>query len=195
VQISVPEPLTPNLGPAVPDRASLLSDLRSSADAFLGAFAALSSEQLAFHPGPGRWSVAETVEHVALAEVGSGKLLRGRLVREPAPEELLAGTVGADERLVTRMGDRTRSIAAPDFVSPSGTWPDAGAAGAAFRESRNATIDFLTATELDLARYAAPHPVLGPLTGLQWAHFLVRHCLRHREQIVEIPRAPGYPAV
>jgi len=29
---------------------------------------------------------------------------------------------------------------------------------------------------------------------LQWAYFLVRHCLRHVEQIEETKQAPGYPA-
>ena len=176
------------------DRLTLLGLLRSSADQFLGGFGGLVPDQLGFRPGPDRWSIAEVVEHVALAEVGSGKLIRGRLVREPAPDELLARTVGADQRIDQNLAVRDRVIPAPDFVQPTGTWADARAAGAAFLESRDATIGFLAATELDLSRHAAPHPVLGPLDGLQWTYFLVRHCLRHGDQIEEIRRSPGFPA-
>lgn len=178
----------------MPDRAALLSQLRSSADEFLSSFAGLTALQLRFRPAPDRWSIDETVEHVTLAEVGSGKLIRGRLVREPASPELLAQARDGEERIERTLRVRDRVIAAPDIVKPAGTWPDAVQAGAAFLESRNATIAFLATTELDLTRHAAAHPILGPLDGLQWAHFLIRHCLRHREQITEITRAPGFPA-
>lgn len=178
----------------MPDRDFLLDQLRTSADVFLSSFAAMTPAQLEFRIEPGRWSIAETVEHVALAEVGSGRLMRGRLVREPASPELLAQTGDGNERIERALRIRDRVIPAPDLVLPKGTWPDAHAAGAAFLESRHATIAFLAQAEADLTRHAAPHPILGPLDGLQWAHFLIRHCLRHRDQIQETARAAGFPA-
>jgi len=178
----------------MPDRHALLPLLRSSMTTFVDSFGSLGEPQLAFKPGPDRWSIAETAEHVILAEVGSGKLMRGRLVRQPTPPELLAATEGGDERIDQRLLVRDRRVPAPDFVMPVGTWPSARAMIEAFEESRRGTIEFLETTELDLSTYAAPHPALGPLTGLQWAYFLVRHCLRHVEQIEETKQAPGYPA-
>ncbi|MGE0555863.1 MAG: DinB family protein [Gemmatimonadales bacterium] len=178
----------------MPDRDALLPLLRSSMTTFVDSFASLGEPQLRYKPDPDRWSIAETAEHVILAEIGSGKLMRGRMVRQPTPPELLAATADGDERIDRRLGARGQRFPAPDFVMPVGTWPNASAMVGAFEESRLATIDFLETTSLDLTSYAAPHPALGPLTGLQWAYFLVLHCLRHVEQIEETKRAPGYPA-
>lgn len=177
----------------MPDRDSLIPMLRSSAEVFLGSFRGLSPSQLGFRPAPGRWSIAETAEHVVVAEVGSSKLMRGRMIREPTDPAVLAATEGGDERIDARLLVRARAFPAPDFVLPTGRWASAAEMVEVFEESRRATIEFLSSTPLDLGSYAAPHPALGPLTGLQWAYFLVRHCLRHVEQIDEVKGVAGYP--
>lgn len=178
----------------MPDRDTLLVMLRNSAAVFTASFRDLPSSRFHFPPANGKWTIAQTAEHVVLAEVGSGKLLRGRLSREPAPPDVLAATEGADARIDARLRVRDRVHPAPDFVMPTGRWQDPGEMAQAFAEGRQATIDFLQSTPLDLTRHAAPHPALGPLTGLQWAYFLVRHCLRHVDQIEEVKASPGYPA-
>ena len=177
----------------MPDRGALIPMLRDSARVFVDSVAGLSPPQLAFRPAPDRWSIAETAEHVILAEVGSSKLMRGRMIRESTPADLLAATAGGDERIDGRLLVRAGVLPAPDFVMPTGRWPTAVEMVDVFHESRQATITFLSTTPLDLATYAAPHPALGPLTGLQWAYFLVRHCLRHVDQIDEVKATAGYP--
>ena len=178
----------------MPDRDALIPMLRESARAFVDSFAGLSQPQLSFPPAPDRWSISETAEHVILAEVGSSKLMRGRMIRESTPPDVLAATAGGDARIDARLKVRAGVLRAPDFVMPKGRWATTGEMVEAFDESRQATIEFLTTTPLDLATYAAPHPALGPLTGLQWAYFLVRHCLRHVEQIEEVKASAGYPS-
>jgi hypothetical protein len=178
----------------MPDRSELVTLLRDSAAVFTGAFRGLDPAQFHFSPGPGRWSIAQTVEHVILAETGSVKLMRGRMAREAAPPDVLAATEGGDERIERRLGRRTAAFPAPDFVLPTGQWTRPDEMEAAFLEARSAAVEFLETSPLDLARHAAAHPALGPLTALQWAHFLVRHCLRHVEQIDEVKAAAGYPA-
>ena len=167
--------------------------LGESGGAFTDAFRGVTGGQFHFKPGPDRWSIAETVEHVTVAETGSGKLMRGRLAREATPPELLAQTVGAEERVDGRLLKRDRAFPAPEFVMPTGRWNTPDEMIAVFEESRQATIDFIKTTEQDLTTFAAPHPALGPLNGLQWGYFLVRHCLRHIDQINEVKAAVGYP--
>ena len=167
--------------------------LGESGGRFVGAFRGVNSEQFRFKMGADRWSIAETVEHVIVAETGSGKLIRGRLVREATAPELLAETVGGEERVDGRLMTRDRVFPAPEFVMPTGRWSTPDEMIAVFEESRQATIDFIRTTEHDLTSFAAPHPALGPLNGLQWGYFLVRHCLRHIDQIDELKGAPGYP--
>lgn len=172
---------------------ALVSMLGESGGAFTGAFRGVTGEQFHFKPEAGGWSIAETVEHVTVAETGSGKLIRGKLVREAPPPELLAETVGALERVDARLLTRERKVPAPEFVMPTGRWSTPEEMIAVFEESRQATIDFIRTTEHDLTTFAAAHPALGPLNGLQWGYFLVRHCLRHVEQIDEVKAAAGYP--
>ncbi len=167
--------------------------LGDSAGRFVGAFREVTGEQFHFKPAPNRWSIAETVEHVVVVETGSGKLIRGKLVREAPAPEVLAATVGAEDRVDGRLLVRDRLFPAPEFVMPTGRWSTPEEMIAVFEESRRATIDFIATTELDLTQFAAPHPTLGPLNGLQWAYFLVRHCVRHIDQIDELKAAPGDP--
>lgn len=174
-------------------RTGLLPLLRQSAEDFTTAVGGASQQQFHFKPAPGKWSIAETAEHVTLAETGSGKLLRSRLVKEPAPPEVLAEIEGKERLIDARLRVRDRVFPAPDFVLPTGRWPTPVEVLGVFRESRDATIAFLETTALDLSRYAAPHPALGMLNGYQWAYFMAVHALRHVGQIREIRSAAGYP--
>lgn len=178
----------------MPDRDTLIGLLRDSAGVFTRSFRDLSQSRFHFKPGPDRWSIAENAEHVTVAELGSVKLMKGRLIRGPTPPDVLAATAGADERIEQRLAVRDRRYPAPEFVLPEGRWSTPAEMEAVFTESRAALIEFLETTPLDLSAFAAPHPALGPLTGLQWAHFLARHCLRHVEQIEEVKATAGYPA-
>lgn len=175
------------------DRDRLIAQLRDSAARFTDSFRATSPAQFHFKPEPGRWSIAETAEHVIVAETGSGKLIRGKLVREEATAEAIAASAGAEERIDARLLKRGTVLPAPDFVMPTGRWSTPREMIDVFDESRAATIEFLLTAGLDLTRYVAPHPALGPLNGYQWAYFLVRHAERHVEQIEEAKRHSAYP--
>lgn len=176
------------------DRTALVADLKDSATRFAAAFRDLTPAQFHYKPAPDRWSVAETAEHVIVAETGSAKLLRGKLVREEAtPEQVEAARDGL-RRTEARLLNRDTPFPAPDFVMPAARWQTPAEMLAVFEETRNATIEFLATTPLDLTRYVAPHPALGPLNGEGWAQFLVLHCLRHLDQIVAVKASPGYPA-
>jgi DinB superfamily len=175
------------------DRIRLLELLRESSTTFQSSFSSVSAAQFAFKPEPNRWSIAETAEHVVLAETGSGRLFQGRLTRDPTPPEVLEATQGGEDRIDARLVNRGTSFPAPEFVLPTGRWKTAIEMIQAFNESRNRTIDTIERALHDYTRFAFPHPALGPLNGHQWAYFLVRHALRHVEQIDEVKQARGYP--
>lgn len=171
------------------DRPALIEGLVSSAGRFTDSFRGLDQDVFHFKPGAERWSVAETAEHVIVAETGSSKLMRGKMIREEAPAELLAATEGSEDRIDQRLVSRDRTFPAPEFVRPTGRWQTPEEMIAVFEESRTATIEFLRTTPLDLTRYAAPHPALGPITGHGWALFLIRHCIRHIDQMEDAKKA------
>ncbi len=175
------------------NRAQLIEGLETSAASFGAAFKGLGSGQFHFKPGPNRWSIAETVEHVVVAETGSGKLLRGKLIREAATPELIEAARDGFSRVDGRLLKREGGFQAPDFVLPTGRWSTPDEMTAVFDETRQATLEFLKATPLDLTRFVMPHPALGALNGYGWVYFVIRHCVWHIGQIDEAKGAPGYP--
>jgi hypothetical protein len=176
------------------DKVLLIKLLRDSATTFVDSFTGIPQARFHWRPGPERWSIAETVEHVVVAENGAGKLLAGRLIREPTPPEVLAATNDGDARIDARLGQRGTPFAAPDIVLPNGRWKTPEEMEAVFTASRSATIALLETSPIDFTQYAYRHIALGPLNGLQWAYFMARHALRHVDQIEETKRAPGYPS-
>lgn len=174
-------------------RDRLIALLRDSAATFIDSFRATTTDQFRFKPLADRWSIAETAEHVVVVETGSGKLVRGKLLREAATPEAIAAAQGGEDRIDARLVSRASPFPAPEFVLPTGRWQTPREMIEVFEESRNATIDFLLTTDVDLTRYVAPHPALGPINGYQWAYFLVRHTERHVEQIEDVKALPDYP--
>jgi hypothetical protein len=136
-------------------------------------------------PAAGRWSLAETAEHVTLVERSTAKLFRKRLFAEPAPAELLAAAAGKDELMRTWQEDRTPRTA-PDFVAPRGAWPGRLETLAVFLEERESVITSIRNAPAGLRRFGALHPVLGPLDAYQWALFLGYHLERHIRQMEEM---------
>lgn len=144
-------------------------------------------------PAPGRWSVAEILEHIGIVEGGITRLLRKQL------DEARAGGLGPEQdtspvvpmvpvRLVL---DRSLRIEANPRVLPtSGLTADA--AWQVLEDRRQALREFLIAADglaLGDVVIPVPHPRLGPLNGWQWLVFLGAHEGRHAGQIRELAQA------
>ena len=137
-------------------------------------------------PGPGQWSVAEILEHLAKVEQAVAALIATR-GREPLPA-MEPPVPEASER-VAGLRVRERRIDAPDALRPSGAL-SADEALAALAASRR--------TLLDAARAADPaalehrtyyHAVLGRLTLRDWLAFVAHHEARHAAQVDEVAAA------
>jgi hypothetical protein len=174
-------------------REEILDLLRRSGEEFVALVQGHRPDQFHFKPGPDRWSIAETAEHITLAETGSGRVIRGKLTAAPAPAELLAQSADGEERIMARLGLEGRSFPAPEIVVPRGRWATPEEVLSVFQEQRAATIDFLATTPLDLSQYAFPHIALGILNGWQWGLFLGYHAQRHNRQLREIRASAGFP--
>ena len=134
-------------------------------------------------PDPGRWSVAEVLEHLAVLEGGIVQLLRSQAAAGPA-EAAAASTL--DERAVL---DRSRPWVAPPRVQPRGEL-SAAAAWERLGQTRAALLAAMEGgDEQSLTQKTYPHPVLGPLSLRQWVTFIGLHEGRHAAQIEEIGQA------
>lgn len=128
----------------------------------------------------GRWSVAQHVEHLAIVEDGSGRLM-SKLIKQIQ----VTGAVETDDTSVLDSLDRYqvwnvgRRVEAPEWVRPrDGLTADEALARLA--TARERMIEALTkASGLALESATFPHPLVGPLNVYQWGIITAHHQQRH----------------
>ena len=105
----------------VAERETLLKNLADSRERLLGTVQGLSHEQLHYRLAPGRWTVAECVEHIATVEGRVLGLIQKTLGDSPTPAKRCAME---DSALVENVAGRITRFPAPEYVVPRGQWPD-----------------------------------------------------------------------
>jgi hypothetical protein len=184
------------LGPAVFGQALTQADrdrgvkyLEQTRDGVIAATKDLSEAQWKFKAAPDKWSVAETLEHIALGEDYMFGYVADTVMKAPA---------GAPDRDVAKMDalvlqlvpDRSNKRQAPPPLVPTGRWTPAEALDH-FLKSRARTIGFMQTTP-DLRQHVADSP-LGPLDGYEWLLFIGAHSERHTKQMLEVKASPDFP--
>lgn len=133
----------------------------------------------------GRFSIAEVVEHMAL----SNRLFERRL------GAILASDAG--ERPYTVLADAEvphlfeRAAEPPGIAEPTGDWRDREEALVRFEESARGVSVLAQQDTGNLRMKGAPHPLFGPLDGVQWALFAAAHTERHRSEIIGLAGLAG----
>ena len=94
--------------------------LEQSRDGVVAAVKGLSGAQMKFKPAPDRWSVAETLEHIALAENDADNLFAQAMKSSAATPDRDAAKV--DAMIVAMVPDRSRKAQAPPQLVPTGHW-------------------------------------------------------------------------
>lgn len=174
-------------------RAALIGELERSHIALLNAARGLTSTQFIWKPAPDRWSVAETLEHVALVE----GLFQGRLNRMSSAEpsgEAAERLAGKSEAVVQAGRNREIKRSAPGPAQPQGVFTTFEAFEAHFTPLRQRSITFVQTTDAPLHAVTEVHGALGELSGHQWLCLLAAHCERHTAQAHEVRATPGFPA-
>lgn len=142
-------------------------------------------------PAEDRWSVAETLEHLAIVE-GSIASLISSTVAAARARGLGAETETSSALAMldlARLRDRNRRVQASARATPTGTL-DATAAWAALEASRERLRAAMHGADgLALGTLSAPNAALGPLNLYQWIAFVGAHEGRHALQIAETAAA------
>jgi hypothetical protein len=165
--------------------------LEQTRDGVVAAVRGLSDTQMNFKPAPDRWSVAEVVEHLALAEDDVRSQIENGVMKSPAggPDR---ETAKIDAGIVMMVPDRSRKAKAPSQLVPSSRWAPAEALDH-YVKSRAQTIEFLKTTP-DLREHAADSPIGGPKwDGYEFLLFMGAHSARHTKQIDEVKADPNFP--
>jgi len=156
--------------------------LRRLHEAITSATETMNSAQLSFHL-PGKWSAAEVLEHLYLTYKGTVKGCEKCLTdgKPFARKPLLSDRVRA--AVVVRFGYMPEGRKAPERSIPKGMLPEdvAGAIGPELLTMDN----LISQCEARFGKRTRlmDHPVLGPLTAVQWRQFHSVHGQHHMKQI------------
>jgi DinB superfamily len=171
--------------------AELLDATEEARRALLARVSSLDAPALARHENGG-WSVAEILEHLAIVEAGTVRLLARRLER--AKEQGL-GRETDDASLLHSLDafDLTnprQPMEAPEIVRPSAAQPAAVSLDR-LAESRAALRALVAAADgYALEGVRATHARLGDISMYEWVLFLGQHERRHLSQITRILGQP-----
>lgn len=173
----------------------LVKHLEDTRDAFVGAVSGLSEAQQRFRPDAEAWSIADIVEHLALAERNIVTVVTTRLPEGSAPAADKVTGPARFARLDAIVPPReARKLTAPPTLTPKATWPTVEAAIAAFVDARNTGIALAASAGPDAVARVFPHRFFGDLDLEEWLYFCGLHSARHAAQVREWQQAPGYPA-
>jgi uncharacterized damage-inducible protein DinB len=157
----------------------------------LDAAKGLSEAQLKFKSAPDRWSVAETLEHITLAEDFLLQNITNGIMKAPAGSAD-RDFAKIDSMVLAAVPDRSQKRQAPGPLVPTGRWTPADTLDH-FQKSRAKTIAFLDSTP-DLRQHvSADNPFQQPMDAYQWLLFIAAHSERHTKQILEVKSDPNFP--
>ena len=134
-------------------------------------------------PAEGRWSVAETVEHIAATEGMLFGAVTGAL-SQPASADWAPVAAGTSmSKLFGMLLDRSQKFQAPEPLQPHGQIERAELLGR-YAGARAATLDFVRTTQAPLKAHLLDTPA-GKMTAHQVIGFIAGHNMRHNAQIAE----------
>jgi DinB superfamily len=154
----------------------------------VGATKGLSPAQWNFKPTADRWSIAEIVEHMVLAQEFMLGTVQEQFTKTPAAEDRDSKAV--DAMILNQLPDRTTEFHAPGFLEPTGRWTPSAAMD---RLRKNFAQLSAILDAPDLRGHAADAPLLKVLSkgeyntmdGFQWILTAAAHTERHTKQILE----------
>jgi hypothetical protein len=168
------------------DREDLVSHLQMTESWLADEVSRLSPAQLNFRMAPGKWTVAEVVEHLVIADPTYWQLFQDG-IKEP-PKHLEKQAPDAD---VLWYGiNRTEHQKTEPRKDPKGQAIDIRRALDSFRKLHSMMLDYARTTDQDLRGHAVQE---WGVDAYQCLLEISTHTQRHILQIREIKADPGFP--
>jgi DinB superfamily len=166
--------------------------MEQTRDALIKDVKGLSAAQINFKADSTRWSVAQCVEHIALAEAALTMVVQMSL-KSPADPSRRDSIHFTDEQIMNILTDRSRKFSAPEMLKPVGTFGTMQTALDSFVARRNRNIEFVRTTQDDLRDHYFQNPGLGTIDDYQAILFMTAHSKRHTLQLEEVKANPNFP--
>lgn len=166
--------------------------LKQTRDLLLKDVKNLSDTQLNFKTSPEKWSVAQCIEHIAIAESSLLAAIQKNLELPADPSRRIEVKV-SDTTIIRVVTDRSHKSTTPEQLRPHEKFPSTAAALQEFVEERDITIKFVMTTDADLRDHFAVHPIMGTIDDYQAIILIGAHSRRHTLQIEEVMADPNFP--
>jgi uncharacterized damage-inducible protein DinB len=166
------------------ERQEILASLEQGSTALLDSLHGVTEELAVRIPAPGRWTILQCAEHVAVAEehlfsmITSSKQTESPLINERREAFIL--TFGAD---------RSTRRESPEDAKPTGRFSTLSVAVQYFLAGRERTIQFVNTHKDDLRSRITSHPLMGVVNCHEILLLMAVHPARHAKQIEEIKAA------
>jgi uncharacterized damage-inducible protein DinB len=174
------------------ERAALVKQFEDTKANLLSAVNGLSDAQMKYKTAPDRWSVADCLEHIVLAEKGLFDMEQNAMKQSANPDKRKDIKV-KDEDLAKMIGDRSKKAKAPETMQPKGTFATTAEAVQAFTDQRDKIIDYVKTTNDDLRNHVVDMPMGSPMDAYQILILIASHSGRHTKQLEEVKADPGFP--
>lgn len=177
------------------ERADAVAALEDTRAKVMLIAATLSDEEWNFQAAPDRWSVAQVVEHLMLAEGALWEQINTALAKEVDPQ-WAAKTEGKFEGFRQLIPDRSQRFQAPAPLQPKATEgerPSRAEVVKGYLAARERSIAFARKTELPLKALLMENPNFGEISAYHCLYLISLHNDRHNQQIEEILADPGFP--
>lgn len=184
------EDTTPKLSEI--EKTKMKDILNSSLIKFNSTVNDLSEAQLKFRPAKDKWTIAECIEHITLAELEFPIILE-REIQKPTNPDLRSKISIKDDEIQPKMTSKKWKAKSPEIFKPSNKFVNPKEAITAFQIQRNKTITFIASTKDDLRNRYWKHPLTGKIDLYQTLLLMSAHLERHIEQIENIKASVSFP--
>lgn len=176
------------------DRQKLVDYVDRSERELVALAEALTEQQWRWTPAPGRWSVAEILSHLVVAEDYLFEQAQVAM-RSPADPDWEVKTSGKTALLERALPDRSRRVQAPEPLAPVTASMGRDEALRRFRSARARTRSFAVSTNAPLRQHLTKglFPIFDPLNAYQFLLYIPLHTIRHAKQLAEVTADPGFP--
>ena len=173
------------------EKSKALDYMKETQKEVMDAVKGLSSEQLNYKPSEEAWSIAETMEHIAISENKIFGIVHMTLEEDPDPSKR-SEVAMSDDQIMQIIESREKKVKTRPEFEPNTQFGGFDGSVAEFSKRRKENMQFVKMTEEDLRNRYFDLP-FGTVDAYQVILFMASHSKRHADQIKEIKSSEGFP--
>lgn len=173
------------------EKSTAINHLKQTQSELMVAIKDLSEDQLNYKPNEESWSIAETMEHIAISEKNIFGIVEMTLTTEPDASKRSEVKM-SDEQLLGIITSRDQKVKTRPEFEPTNSFGSYEGSVEAFKVQRKSNLVFVKKTKEDLRNRYFDFP-FGKVDSYQVILFMSGHTQRHMKQIVEIIKSESFP--